>query len=266
MLINSSRTYLARWLSNKNVMISRTRGLGCARECRTSFHDNTYIRVYIAQWKYYHTFTYDAIWRRGWCTGGVCRRTVPVKSPRDAAMKSTDGDAEDAAERAMGDDPARVEYEESLARYNRQLAGVRSECGRLEAINDEAVAALQRAGERYEDVLGEFGRRIHEQQMRVDACETEKHRLAGLVAARQATSDEACERRQAQYDRVLAGLKSNRAFKESKWKVMSENRRHRANLIDAIHSVSEYADYLEVFFFSILYSREVKRRVYIVYY
>jgi len=164
-------------------------------------------------------------------------------------MKSTDGDADDAAERADGDDPARVEYEETLARYNRQLASVRSECDRLEAVNDEAAVALERAGERHRDVLDEFGRRIYEQQVRVDACETERHRLADLVAVCRATSDEACERRQARYDRALAGLKSNRAFKEGKWKVMGENRRHRANLMDAIYSVTEHANYLQVYFF-----------------
>lgn len=155
-------------------------------------------------------------------------------------MKSTDGDADD--------DPVRVEHEEILARYNRQLASARSECGRLEAINDAAAVASERAGVRHDDVLVELGRRVYEQQVHVDACETEKRRLTGLVAARQAASDEACERRQAQYDRALAGLNSDRAYKESKWKFMDENRRHRTDLIDAMYSASEHVDYLNVIY------------------
>jgi len=152
----------------------------------------------------------------------------------------------DAVEQDVPITLTRAKYEEKLVQYNRRLASIKSECNRLEMIDDEAEVAYERARERRHNVFGEFGRRIYEQEVWVDASETEKHRLNVLIAAHQVSWDEVYERRQAQYDRALIGLTSNKALKEGKWVAMGETRRHRTHLMDIITSVSKQIDYLKV--------------------
>lgn len=172
-------------------------------------------------------------------------QTMSSMESLDQKMKSIDGDTDVTDQVAVKTgDLTKVEYEEKLMQYNVQLASVRSECNRLEAINDEVVVAYEQACERREDVLGEFGRRIYEQEVRLGMYDVEKRQFT----ANQDAWDEVFNVRRDQYDRALAGLKSNKEFKVSKWITMENHRNYRANLMDLISSVTEHVNYLKVIF------------------
>lgn len=103
-------------------------------------------------------------------------------------------------------------YEDKLTRYNRRVAGLKSDVGRLQSEEMDAKAALDRARRKRRDVLGVHCRKVLDEQTAVDRCEADKQRLNARSTALRAELDAVSERRQAQYDRALADLETRRDF------------------------------------------------------
>lgn len=130
--------------------------------------------------------------------------------------------------------------------YNRRLAAAKSECGRLETVANETSAAYDKARERHDGILREFGRRIIEHQASIVSMESEKHRLTEVHRARLSARDAMHERRKAQYEQALDELKANMTFEEGKYKAAAEKSRRKIILMDKISLVSQSIDDIRV--------------------
>lgn len=133
----------------------------------------------------------------------------------------------------------RSEFEGKLVLYNRRVAELRSDCGRLEAARDAAKVAYDHVREERKGVLCEFGRQIADRQAAINKHEVEKRRLTDLLAAHWAAWDALYERRRAQYDHMLTDLRADKAFVEGKFLAAAEKNRRKIVLMDVMSPVSQ---------------------------
>lgn len=143
-------------------------------------------------------------------------------------------------------DLTREDYEEELVQLNRQLAGARAEHRRARDALDADEAEYFGTKERREMVLGENGRLIAERQLSVDGLTAEKQRLVAQVNSYWAVVNALYERREIQYERMLARLKEDTDFVRTRFDAATQRIEQRAAMMDKITRVLENSRNLKV--------------------
>ncbi|XP_050434241.1 uncharacterized protein LOC126841692 [Adelges cooleyi] len=116
----------------------------------------------------------------------------------------------------------RVDYEEDLVNYNRELAAVRSKCNRLEELRDKHNVEYQTTRQNRLDVLREFAEQIREKQKIINEKEIERDKTLKILEEFKRMFDETMEIRQVKYNKVLEELEANLDFTIGKYKSLSE--------------------------------------------
>ncbi|XP_025208588.1 uncharacterized protein LOC112603964 [Melanaphis sacchari] len=136
-------------------------------------------------------------------------------------------------------------YEEELVQLNRRLADARTEHHQARDALDASEAEYVGTKERREMVLGENGRLIVERQQSVDRLVAEKQRLMTEVNSYWAVVNALYERRQVQYEQMLARLKEDTDFVRTKYEAATQRIEQRATMMDKITRVLENSNDLK---------------------